>query len=355
MGGGGAERVALRLADDWISAGYEVDLVLQNARGDLLPLVPPEVKVFDLKARRIRGVVAPLRGYFRHRKPAAMQVSMWPLTVAAIIAHRLARSAARLVLSDHIMLSRQYSYFGRGATLAMRASLRLFYPLADARILVSKQGADDLARLAGIPRSSIEVVYNPVAEPPAEATSTPEVQEMWGDANGRVLTVGRLAAQKNHELLIRAFALVRRKRAAKLIILGEGELRQRLQQLIAEEGLQNDVLLPGFVTNPWPYLGSADLFALSSNFEGYPLVLIEAMRSGLPVVSTDCESGPREILDGGRYGALVPMGDADALAEAILESLERPIARDTLVERAESLSGQSTSDRYLELMLGDRS
>jgi glycosyltransferase involved in cell wall biosynthesis len=136
------------------------------------------------------------------------------------------------------------------------------------------------------------------------------------------------------------------------MILGEGALRRELEILAGELGVGGQVLLPGFAADPWPYYASADLFALSSDYEGYPLVLIEALRSGLPVVSTDCESGPREILDGGRYGTLVPVGDEQGLAEALWGGLAGRHDAAALRARAEALSGQSTSDRYLELMLG---
>jgi glycosyltransferase involved in cell wall biosynthesis len=136
------------------------------------------------------------------------------------------------------------------------------------------------------------------------------------------------------------------------MLLGEGQLRPELEALAQAEGVSDQVLLPGFTTEPWPFYASADLFALSSNTEGYPLVLIEAMRAGLTIVSTNCESGPDEILAGGRYGYLVPVGDQAALSAALAHGLLNPIDPEALRARAEALSGQSTSDRYLELMLG---
>ncbi|MGE5721893.1 MAG: glycosyltransferase, partial [Sphingomonadales bacterium] len=351
MRGGGAERVALRLAEDFLGAGHAVDLVLMEARGELLDLLPSQVRVFDLHAPRIRSAIAPLRRYLRERRPDAIQVSMWPLTVAAVIAHRLARSRARVVLSDHIVLSKQYAHFGVVRRLLRRLSIRLAYPLADARVLVSRQAADDLARISGISRDSIDVVYNPVSRPTA-ASQPVDAAALWGDADGRIITVGSLKAQKNHALLIRSFARLRAKRRARLLILGDGPLRGELEALVASQGLSGEVLMPGFVTDPWPYYETADLFALSSDYEGYPLVLIEALRSGLTVVSTDCESGPREILDGGRYGRLVPVGDEAAFAAAMEQALAGPGDPAPLQARAEALSGQGTSDRYLQLMLG---
>jgi glycosyltransferase involved in cell wall biosynthesis len=170
--------------------------------------------------------------------------------------------------------------------------------------------------------------------------------------SNRIITVGSFKEQKNHALLIRSFARAFRDRVARLMILGEGPLRPQLEELARAEGVADQVLMPGFTTDPWPYYASADLFVLSSDYEGYPLVLIEAMRSGLSIVSTDCESGPREILEEGKYGTLVGCGDAEALAAAMEEALRRPTDPAALQARAEAISGQGTSDRYLELMLG---
>ncbi|MDB5672990.1 MAG: hypothetical protein JWO25_3949 [Alphaproteobacteria bacterium] len=353
MRGGGAERVALRLMEDFVRAGHEVQLVLMEARGELMPLLPPEVRVFDLHAARIRNVLRPLRHYFRTERPDAIQVSMWPLTVIGVLAHRLSGSRARIVLSEHITLSKQYGGLGALGWAKLRHSIRFFYPFAHARIAVSRQAADDLARVSGISRDSIDVVYNPVGAPPETSQAGPDVDALWGSGGPRILTVGSLKDQKNHKLLIRAFARLLRARPARLMILGEGELRDSLERVAGEEGVADHVVMPGFFADPWPFYLSANLFALSSDYEGYPLVLIEAMRAGLPIVSTDCESGPDEILDGGRFGALVPCDDVEALAAAMVRMLDGPTDAQMLRDRAEALSGQDNSDRYLELMSGE--
>jgi glycosyltransferase involved in cell wall biosynthesis len=279
---------------------------------------------------------------------------MWPLTVVGILAHRLARSKAKLVVSDHIALSKQYA-LGRAGSRLMGLSIRLFYPKADARVIVSARAADDMARLSGIARDSIETIYNPVAAPPTLVQPSAEIESMWGDAGARILTVGSLKEQKNHALLIRAFARLSRQRPARLMILGEGDLRADLETLARAEGVGDRVVMPGFAADPWPFYASADLFVLSSDYEGFGLVLVEAMRSGLKVVSTDCEAGPREILADGRYGLLVPCGDSEALAQAMIEALDAPADRASLAARAEEISGQGAADRYLELMTGDAS
>jgi glycosyltransferase involved in cell wall biosynthesis len=319
--------------------------------GELLSQLPSAVRLVDLGATRIRDVIWPLAKYLRERRPDAVQASMWPLTVAAIVARGLARSSARLVVSDHTLLSKHYAGNPR-ALRFLRATIRLFYPWADARVIVAAAAADDLARLSGLKRESLEVIYNPVLVPEAPVHPTAELEAQWREADGRILSVGSLKAEKNQALLIRSFARLRRDRAAKLMILGSGELGQELKELARSLGIGDDVLFAGFIADPWPYYASADVFVLSSDYEGYPLVLVEAMRSGLPVVATDCESGPREILDDGRFGRLVEVGDEEALTTAMQAELENPTASELLICRAEELSGASTADRYLELLLG---
>ncbi|MBV8686767.1 MAG: glycosyltransferase [Alphaproteobacteria bacterium] len=351
MGGGGAERVALNLIRDFVGRGYEVDLVLVRAGGELLAMLPPEVRVVDLGAHRLVAAIRPLARYLRERRPHALQARMWPLTVVAILSRLLARVPTRIVVSDHAPLSLQYA--GQRRTLRLlKATVRLFYPKADARVVVSSGSADDLAALGGIARPSIHVLHNPVPDP-GPPVRDPAIDALWGEADGRLVTAGTLKPEKNHLLLIRAFALLRRHgRAARLMILGDGAMMPALRAEAARLGIAEDVLLPGFVANPSAYLASADLFVLSSDFEGFGNVLIEAMRLGLGIVSTDCPHGPAEILDGGRFGRLVPCGDPAALAEGMEAALAQPADGPALRRRAEALSGSGTFDAWLALMLG---
>lgn len=352
MGPGGAERVALRLAEDFLKAGHEVDLVLLEKKGALLELVPPEVRIFDLGAGRIIDGLRPLIAYFRARRPDAIQISMWPLTIVGLLAARISRTRVRVVTSDHVVLTRQYGARGRRFQL-LRWTIRLFYPLAYARVIVSRRAAEDMADFSGLPRDSIEVIYNPVAAPRGEP-DTRAAESLWQPGLARLVTAGTLKPQKNHRLLLDAFRRLLETRAAQLVIVGDGELRSELEAHAAELGIADKVVFAGFTDDPWPYYRTAEIFVLSSDYEGYPLVLIEAMLSGLQIVSTNCESGPDEILEGGRFGRLVPTGDAAALAEAIAETIVAPADPQLVRGRAEALSGHDTSGRYLELMLGAR-
>ena len=346
--GGGAERVALTLIKDFDARGYQIDLLLLDARGELLPLLPPAVRVIDLKSTRIRNAVAAIASYLREAKPDGIQVSMWSLTIAGIVAHRISRSSARLVVSDHTTLSKHYGDAGWFRRKVMGWTIRLFYPLADARIVVAQAAAEDLADLSGLPRDLFEVVHNPVYPPQPEAEPVIDVDRLWGGSGPRILNVGQLKPEKNQKLLLEAFAQM--SGDARLIILGEGELRDELEAYAATLGVADRVIMPGFVIDPTPFYRSANLFVLSSDYEGFGLVLVEAMRSGLPVVSTDCASGPAEILADGRFGRLTPCGDADRLVAAMLDELAAPTDAERLKARAEELSGEHIADRYLELM-----
>jgi glycosyltransferase involved in cell wall biosynthesis len=228
------------------------------------------------------------------------------------------------------------------------------YPWADAVIAVSDGVAEQVASLTGMPRERITTIYNPVVTPELLWRSREPVDHPWL-APGQppvVLGVGKLKIQKGFRTLIRAFARVRAARPARLVILGEGARRRTLEALVDELGLREDVALPGYVENPWAWMSRASVFALSSRWEGLPGALIEAMACGCPVVSTDCPSGPAEILEGGVYGPLVPVGDAGALARAILELLDAPPDPARLRARAAAFCVDPALERYLEVLLG---
>ena len=175
--------------------------------------------------------------------------------------------------------------------------------------------------------------------------------EFYDSAPPVLLAAGRFTGQKDYPNMIRAFAKVRAERPARLMILGEGKQRAELEALIAELGVADDVALPGFVDNPFMYMSRASLFVLASKWEGLPGVLIQAMACGCPVVSTDCPSGPREILEGGKYGPLVEVGDVQGLADAILRTLESSVPSAELKARAADFSLESICDEYLNLLL----
>ncbi len=343
LNGGGAERVTLRLAGELARRGHHIDLVLAHQGGELMNLLPPGVRLIELGAKRIRGSIAPLVAYLRREKPDALQASMWPFTLVAVIARALARTPTRVMVVDHSTISVQHP------TKFTRWTIRLLYPKADSRVIVSEGSADDVARFSGLPRSMWRVIYNPVELP--ETLCGAEAEELWQGSKERLITAGRLTPEKNHAMLIKAFALLVRKRPeARLLILGRGDLEPELKTLTSQLGLDGLVVFAGFVMDPWPFFSSADLFVLSSDFEGFGVALVEALHAGLRIVSTDCPWGPREILDDGRFGSLVPVRDPAALAGAMDEALDQPVNIAGQRERARILSGSQQIDLYEQLL-----
>jgi glycosyltransferase involved in cell wall biosynthesis len=324
--GGGAESSMLRLANGFARYGYKVDLVLADANGVFKKDVSEAVRIVNLDSKRMAASVLRLAKYLSSCRPNVLISAMTHVNLAAIIARRIARSSTRLVISERSTLSQALKGL-RGRRILPWFILRLvrfFYPTVDAVVSVSIGVQEDLLSLVRLPSSIIHVIYNPVVDDDLPKRAAEPIEHPWFTAGGPpvVLAVGRLTVAKNFSLLLNAFSHVRRTRPCRLMILGEGPLRSRLEAQVSDLGLDEDVLLPGFVENPLRYMRNASLFVLSSSWEGLPSVLIQAMACGCRVVSTDCFSGPSEILEGGRWGELVPLGNEEALAKAIERGLD---------------------------------
>lgn len=346
---GGAERLHVNLADEWARSGVSTEFVLRNTVGELLDHIPASAKVVDLKAARVRNVLGPLIQYLKESKPDAIIAAMWPLTVSAPLAARLAGYKGRVIISEHSPLSIAYGRHGRLHRRIMRASQRLCYPLADVRVAVSSGIADDLASLSGLSLKQFTVIHNPAALGKVNANAAcPE--QISGRPGPIILTVGTLKPVKRHDLLIEAFARLPASLGATLCILGEGQMREQLEGQIDRLGLQGRVLLPGFSADPGPWYAHSDLFVLSSDYEGFGNVIVEAMEYGVPVVSTDCPVGPTEILGQGLYGRLVSPANVEALSSGILASLHEEHDRDALKRRARDFSLDVIARQYLDVM-----
>ncbi len=354
LNGGGAERVMVSLANAFARRGYAVDLVLASVQGPYLSDVSPSVRIVDLKAGRVLKALLPLARYMREERPASMLVAMTHANIIAVSAKMLARASVRLVVSERSTISVECQRARGWVARGVYALVARLYPSADAIIAVSQAAANDLVWFAGLPANAVKVIYNPfdltlIRSRAAEPTGHPWL------APGQppfILAIGRLCEQKDFSCLLKAFAQLRSTRKARLLILGEGELRDELEDQIVKMGLTaEEVQMPGFVANPFAYMAGCAVFVLSSRWEGLPGVLIEALAAGAPVVSTDCPSGPREILEDGRWGTLVPAGDSQALARAIEGVLstaqsELPAGR----ERALFFDQNKAVDGYLNAL-----
>jgi len=359
LDGGGAQLVMLRLAQGFVERGLKVDLVLAKAKGAYLTKVPSLVRVIDLKSRSpvvLFKTLALLR-YLQQEQPIVL-LSALDIVSAATWAQRLTGVPTRVVMSVHTNLSHQFQDKPEMIMGRFRSYLvRWFYPWADTIVAVSQGVAEDLARMSGLLLEDIRVIYNPVVTSDLFEKAKEPVAHPWfaPEEPPVVLGVGRLVRQKDFATLIRAFARVRQSRPVRLMILGEEDqrepsIRPQLEALVRELGLDSEVTLPGFVENPYAYMARAAVFVLSSVYEGFGNVLAEAMATGTSVVSTDCESGPAEILANGKYGRLVPVGEVDTLADAILATLSQPTDPELLRQRSKAFSVETIVDQYLEVL-----
>ena len=349
--GGGAERVSIDLAQAFAASGHEVTFVLMRAEGEFLEEASQKFPIVDLGMARNRQMPAVLVRAFNQLEIDALIANMWPLTSVAVVARALSRKKPKLLLVQHNTVSAQYAAKRRLHQVALRASVGATYPLADAVAAVSEGAARDLERMAGFAVGAVNVLHNPIPfRPPPDSARREAAERVWGPGEGRrILTVGSLKDSKNHALLLRALAQLGRP-AARLMLLGQGQNEAMLRGLAAELGINDRVLFAGFHPDPTPFYASADLFVLSSDHEGLANVLIEALGQGLPVVSTNCPSGPAEILQDGRWGQLVPVGDAGALAEAMDAAIGAAVDRDALKRRAADFSPEIAARRYLDLL-----
>ena len=394
LAGGGAERAALSLASGLVERGHEVDLLLQclvchyaedvlartrlfymARRGDAAtrailqqgtvtfrPLVPSPLPwrvrfarvgaATRLHAKQLPLLVstrppqwaAGIAAYVDREQPDALLAVNGLAAAAAAMAVRLAHRPVRLVAAQHDVF--------RSGRLRHRA--RRSYPYADAVVGVSQGVVAELARIPNLTHDRIHTVYNPIVSPDLDRKGLELAGHPWIDNPlcPVVLAIGRLKKVKDFPTLLTAFARLVAQRPVRLIVLGQGRLRPSLLSMAQRIGIAEHVDFPGFVENPYAFLSKANLFVLSSRYESLSNVLIEALACGCPVVSTDCPYGPREILEDGRLGPLVPVGDADALAAAMARTLDDPPRSDVLRMRAGFFSIERAVDRYEQLLLG---
>jgi len=356
LDGGGAERVCVNLAAGFLSRGLEVDIVLSQARGPLLHTIPAGVRVIDLAVRRALAATFPLVAYLRHEKPFALIAAPDHANLIAVWARMLAGVKTRTVITNHNYLSIVIRQSPKMQEKLYPYLLRLFQRYATYIVAVSEGAAVDLARTAHIPLGRVSVIHNPAVHPALYELAARLPAHPWfaGGHPPVILAVGRLTPQKDYPTLLRAFSLLRAKGLIHLVILGEGKQRAELEMLAVHLGISSDVDLPGFDINPYRYMARCNVFVLSSAWEGFSIVLAEALACGAQIIATDCFSGPAEILARGKYGRLVPVGDADAMAVEIENALLHPLPKDLLYERAGDFTIDVAVEKYLRLLMPDR-
>ncbi|MET1030854.1 glycosyltransferase [Domibacillus tundrae] len=350
--GGGAERVMLSLASEFAEQEHHVDLVLAKASGEYMDQVPANIHIVDLDTSRVLYSLFPLIRYLKENRPQSVLSALDHTNIIAICAVTIANVNVRTIVSIHNNLTHLSKVKKkRFVTQWIPSLMKWSYKRADKVVAVSQGVAEDAMQRLELPEEKVQVIYNPVVDERLIEKADEPIDHPWF-ADGEppvLLAVGRLTPEKDFPNLLRAFAKLRKTRPARLIILGEGEKRAEMEKLIKELGISQDVQLPGFVNNPYAYMKNARLFVLSSLSEGLPTALIEALACGTEVVSTDCPSGPREILQGGRYGSLVRIEDSEALFQAMKERLDMP-DNGTNSESYEPFWKTNVSRQYLDIL-----
>ncbi len=339
---GGAERVSISLAKGFAAAGYRPEFIMLAAQGEFLPEVEGRFAITVLAVRRYRQALFALVRHLRRDPPDALLVQMWPLSMIAPVAALLAGYRGRVVVAEHGSIPHRRRF---------DAALALGYRLRVTAVAVSGGLAAEFARRARLPVGRVHAVANPISRlSPPTASAEARAEAAWrGTPRGaRILSVARLTEAKDLPMLLRAFA--RMPDRFRLMIVGSGEAEPHVRAEAERLGLSDRLILTGFQPDPAPFYRSADVFALSSCAEGFGNVLVEALSCGLPVVATDCPFGPAEILAGGRYGRLVPVGDDAAMAQALMAALAEPGDPAPRKARAAYYSVEAATARYLALL-----
>ena len=352
LSGGGVERLTVSLLGDFRRVGVAVTLAVHAKRGEMLPLLPADLRVVCFGTSRTAGDLLPLARLLRRERPDIVLSSLNHNNIIALLAKAAAFSRSKVIICQHNALSQEAAEMGSWKFRVVPLFYRLLAPLAAGFVAVSRGVADDMARASHIVRDRITVIYNPVVTDDFASRLEAEVAEPWLDEPGPPVFVNaaRLVAQKDHATLLRAFALVVARMPARLLILGNGPLQPELEQLARDLGIADAVRFAGFVGNPLPYFRRAAAVVLSSRYEGFGNVLVEAMACGAPVITTDCPYGPGEIVDGGRYGRLAPPQDPQALADAFDADLRRIWSPETLRRRASEFTVRAAAGEYRALM-----
>lgn len=356
FGGGGVERMMVNLAQRFALCGKAVDVLIDRSDHDYLAPLPASVRLIGLEGCEAARTEA-IEDYLRRERPDAAMASKLGAAAMLLDARHSASVAVRAVVRIGTTVSRAMHRESAWTRWRSFRQLRRATREADAIVAVSRGVADDILRLAPGTRTRIHVIPNPVVTASLYQLAAEPADHPWfaDDEIPVILSVGRFSRAKDYPTLLRAFAELQSRQACRLVILGEGRQRSRLERVVRRLGLSESVDLPGFVPNPYPYMARASVFVLSSLWEGSPNALAEALALGTPVVSTDCPSGPRELLQDGRYGRLTPPGDAGALAAAIAETLARPLPGDRLKEAVKDYTVEKSAAQYLEVLGCSRS
>lgn len=346
---GGAERVVVTLANYFVEQNYNVEILLLKNKGDLRADLNENIKLVDLKCNNLKkeffGLFKLLR-YLKKNNVDCLMCVMWPLTIVGVFAKFFSRSNVNLILSDHTTFSKTPWIQPPLKKLIFRLSVLCTYPFANYRLNVSDNAGHDLEKLGWLRKKSVETIHNPIQ------IYTGEINHKTSEVK-TIISVGSLKWVKNHELLLSSFKKLTTLRSdVELLIVGEGNRRPNIEKLITDYDLSNNVTLLGqkSAVELEKINLSSDLFVLTSHYEGFSMVIAEALNYGLPVVSVNCPNGPSDILENGKYGTLVPMNEPNTLAKAMNKALNKEVDPNFLRSRAKDFSVDIIGQQYLSIM-----
>jgi glycosyltransferase involved in cell wall biosynthesis len=347
---GGVGRIIFNLSKGLIEKKYKIEILVNQMTPE--SFVDPGISILNLNQPRTYKNFFPIARYLKIKRPKSFMSVIYHGNLVSLAAHAISKSKSRMVVCEHIALEQALGNEKFFMRHVLKLLIRIFYRFAGSVVTVSKTAADEL-KSHGVPKNKIEVIYNPVITNDLLAGSDEKIDLPWFNSQTApiILSIGRLTVQKDFETLIRAAAEVKKQREVKLLILGDGPEKENLNQLIRQLGLESDVLMPGFVKNPYSYFKYSSVFVLSSRWEGLPTVLIEALAFGVPIVSTDCPAGPKEILQEGKLGRLVEVGDAKAMSNAIIETLDNPLPKPNAND-LENFTSDTAVSKYEKVLFG---
>lgn len=349
---GGIGKLTVNLVKEFINKGISVDLFLLTGRGEYFSDIPEEARIFIAEGSVFKKVYKFIK-YLNTEKPDLSISARQRQDIINIFCCSVSLSKTKPVISIHTNLTTELKYVEKEKSIYPNLA-RFIYKIPEKFIAVSSGVADEFSKRTKVERNNIKVIHNPIRLPNGK-NNLPNIRKahfvFMKEADISIVSAGRFTEAKDFFTLIKAFKILIETVDAKLLLLGDGPLKDEIESMIHKLNLEKHVLLTGYVNSPESYINEASVFVLSSKWEGFGNVLVEAMGVGTPVVSTNCPSGPAEILEDGKYGDLVPVGESEDMAKAIISALKNPIDSKVLIKRAKDFSVPKIADEYLQYIL----
>ena len=342
----------VNMANEFARREHKISLIVLHQDGPYRDRVSPAVEIVSLDKDRAGKAFFALRNCLLERQPEIVVSALFHVNVLLLLVRlSLWRKRPKIIVTERNHFSMRVKYSDRFIDKLFPPLVFLLYRFADKVVGISRGVADDIRKVARLPETRADWIHNPVVAPATLEALKETAADPWFEQGDEpvIVTSGRLVPQKDYDTLFRAMAELLKRRKARLLILGTGPLQEQLETLAQDLNIRDHIHFAGFVENPLAYMKRAQLFVMSSHWEGFCNVIVEALLCGLPVVATDCPSGPAEILDGGKYGTLVPVGGYEALAAAMAKALDAPHDPERQIRRAMDFTVEKICDQYEKL------